>query len=68
MRLPRFAIGVQHISQRDLERARAKGRRVNAIGIGWIHVSHRVSRELADAALGRIVVLGGRSGLRRLKR
>ena len=58
-------LGVQVISRAELEQAALRGRRVNALCVGWTHLSRRVSPELRDRALGRVVTVGGRSGFRR---
>lgn len=66
--MTRLQLGVQLISRRDLERAAARGSRLNTVVLGWTHVSRSVPRELADRALGNVVGLGPRTGFRRLGR
>ena len=67
MRLPSVGIGIQHIGERDLRRAASANQRVRGVWIGWTHLSRRVTPELAEKALGRIITIGGRSGFRRLR-
>jgi hypothetical protein len=66
--LPRLGIGIQVITRDDLLRASARGRKVGGFWIGWTHLSHGVTRELADQALGRVVTIGARTGFGRLGR
>lgn len=61
-----IVLGVQVIGRAELERAARKGKRVNRVVIGWAHLNRSVTPELAAAALGRVVTLGGRSGFRRV--
>ena len=58
-------LGIQVITPAELECAARRGRRVNAIVLGWVHMSRRVSPELRERALGRVVGLGPRTGFRR---
>ncbi len=58
-------LGVQVITRSELELAARRGRRVNALCVGWTHLSRRVTPELREQALGRVVTVGGRSGFRR---
>jgi hypothetical protein len=58
-------IGVQVLTPGELELAARRGRRVNALVVGWVHLSRRVSPELREQALGRVVALGARTGFRR---
>ena len=55
-------VGLQVITRQELELAARRGRRVNAVCVGWTHLSRSVSRELREQALGRVVTLGVRSG------
>jgi len=58
-------VGVQVITRTELEHAARHGRRVQGMVIGWTHLSRRVTPELREKALGRLVTLGGRSGFGR---
>lgn len=57
-------LGIQVITPQDLERAARRGRRVNAVVLGWVHLSRRISPDLRERALGRVVAIGPRTGFR----
>ena len=58
-------LGVQVITRSELEHAARRGRRVNAVVVGWAHLSRQVSPQLREQALGRVVTLGPRTGFHR---
>jgi hypothetical protein len=58
-------LGIQVITAKELEHAARRGRRLHGLFVGWVHLSRRVSPELRDRALGRVVVVGPRTGFRR---
>ena len=51
-------VGVQVLTRTELERARARGRKLDFTAIGVLHVSRRVSPELAEEAVRRIRLWG----------
>ncbi len=58
-------LGIQVITPAELELAARRGRRVNTLVVGWVHLSRRVTPELRERALGRVVAVGTRTGFRR---
>ena len=51
-------VGVQVLTRTELERARARGRKLDFTAIGVLHVSRRVSPKLAQEAVRRIRLWG----------
>jgi hypothetical protein len=63
-----LCVGLHTITRGDLERAAARGQKVNTVVLGWTHVSRGVSPELARQALGKVITVGPQTGLSRLGR